>query len=273
MAITRWQPSTLYLKDQIVYPSVVSGASPVSIPNADFENGDTGWTKGTGWSINTNIAFNGTYSAEYVGPGAAELISETKIPIAAGKAITAFCFVHQGASDDGQANAAVVLRWYDSVGTFISDSTGNSVSTGAVAVWKKSTVSAVAPPNAASVSIGCNAYNDWAALNVDGFGWNYVTGVAATSLAFKATFPGGEVPPGEGEVSDASYTGTNVSFEAATTSGGSSFQMPSATFAYLGGYGQPDQVGDADGPTMASTGIKPNDRVQISGSQKTTELI
>lgn len=186
MAIEKWQPGKLYIAGALVVPTATSGAAPTTIPNASFDLGDSDWTKGTGWAINTNLAFDGTYSAEYSGPGAADLESTTKHPVSPGKAITATCFVHQGASNDGEANAAVFLRWYDELDALISTSTGNVISSGDVGIWYKSTVSATAPPTAAKVAIGCTAYNDWAALNVDGFAWNYILGAAATGVAYQA---------------------------------------------------------------------------------------
>jgi hypothetical protein len=185
MAINQWQAGTLYLPGSLVIPTTVSGSTPTVIPNADFESGDTDWTKGTGWAINSNGFFSGAIGAEYSGPGAADLVSSTKHAVEPGKSITASCFIAQGASDDGQANAAIILRWYTGADVFISDSTGNSISTGSVGVWKRSTVSGVAPPTAAKVSVGVSAYNDWAALYVDQFSWNYVTGAAAAALAYK----------------------------------------------------------------------------------------
>ena len=186
MAINKWQPGTLYLTGALVLPTATAGATPTTIPNASFDSGDTDWTKGTGWAINTNLAFDGTYSAEYSGPGAADLESSTKHPVSPGKAITATCFIHQGASADGEASAAVFLRWYDAGMSLISTSSGNSINYGDVGIWYKSTVSATAPPTAAYVAIGCSAYNDWAALNVDGFAWNYILGAAATGVAYQA---------------------------------------------------------------------------------------
>jgi hypothetical protein len=186
MAIAKWQPGHLYIPGALVIPTTIAGATPTVIPNADFEGGDTDWTKGTGWAINSNGFFSGAIGAEYSGPGAADLVSSTKHAIAPGKSITAQCFISQGASDDDQANAAVILRWYDSGDVFISDSTGNSVSSGEAGVWRKSSVSGIAPPLAAKVSVGCSAYNDWAALYADDFSWNYVTGAAAAALAYKS---------------------------------------------------------------------------------------
>jgi hypothetical protein len=187
MAINKWQPGTIYIPGTLVVPTTVAAATATLIPNPDFEGGATDWTLGTGWTVTSNTPFGGVNSAEYAGPGAATLVSSTKHPVEPGKAITASCFVHQGASDDGQANASVILEWYDSGDSLISTSTGNNIAAGAVGIWRKSTVSAVAPPLAAKVSIGAYAYNDWAVLNVDNFAWNYVTGAAAAALAYKAT--------------------------------------------------------------------------------------
>jgi hypothetical protein len=186
MAINKWQAGTIYIPGSLVIPTTVPGAVPTPIPNANFDAGDSDWTKGTGWAINTNLSFSGTYSAEYSGPGAADLVSSTKHAVEPGKAITATCFIHQGASNDGEASASVALFWYNAADALISTSVGNSISYGSVGTWYKSTVSATAPPLAAKVSIGCSAYNDWAALNVDDFAWNYITGAAATGMAYKA---------------------------------------------------------------------------------------
>jgi hypothetical protein len=186
MSITTWSPGTVYVPGALVFPRSVDGAAATTIPNADFESGDSGWTKGTGWAINTNLAFAGSYSAEFTGSGTDTLIHSTKHAISPGKAITANCFVHQGAAADDVATAAVTLTWYTSADAVISTSTGNTISTGDVGVWFKSTVSATAPATAAKVSIGCTATSDGTALNVDNFSWNYVTGVAATGLAYKA---------------------------------------------------------------------------------------
>jgi hypothetical protein len=214
MAISTWQPGTLYIPGALVSPTAVEGASDTVIPNADFEGGDTGWTKGANWTIDTSLAFGGTYGAQYAGTsgGAAQtIVNSTKVTIAPGKAITAQCMVHQGGSGDGQANAAVIIEWYDGADSLISTSTGNAVSTGAVGIWRLSSVSATAPANAAKCAIGATAYNDtdWGAfpLTVDNFAWNYVQGTAPNPLVFQAT----SVQP-EGSVGPA----TDISFNAQT---------------------------------------------------------
>jgi len=186
MAINTWTPGTIYISGALVIPTTVAGAVSTAIPNADFEGGDTGWTKDTGWAINSNQFFSGAIAAEYSGPGAGNIVSDTKHAVEPGTSITASCFIQHGASADGEANGAVILRWYTGADAFISDSTGNSVSTGAVGVWRKSTVTGIAPPTAAKVVVGVSAYNDWAALYADDLQWNYVASAGAAVLAYQA---------------------------------------------------------------------------------------
>ncbi len=186
MAISTWSPGTLYLPGSLVIPVSSGGAASTAIPNPSFAAGDSDWDKGVGWAINATSPFDDANSAEYVGPGVAKLVSSTEIAVEPGKSITCSCMIQQGASDDGQANGAVILEWYDSGSVLISTSTGNIVSTGAVGVWKQSTLTAVAPPLAAFVSIGITATNNWASLFADTFSWNYVTGTVASALTYKA---------------------------------------------------------------------------------------
>ncbi|MGH8035758.1 MAG: hypothetical protein ACREO9_11070, partial [Lysobacterales bacterium] len=79
------------------------------------------------------------------------------------------------------------LTWYTAANAYISTDVGNAISAGADGTWRLSTVTAVAPPTAAKVSIGATATSDGAtALHFDGFKWNYVTGVAANTLVYAA---------------------------------------------------------------------------------------
>ena len=238
MTIAAWQPGTIYPPGTLVLPTSVVGAVPTVIPNYDFEAGDTDWTKDTGWAINGNSSFSGTKAAEFVGPNAGSIVSSTKHPVAPGKSITAQCFIEQGASADGEANGAVILRWYDDVDAFISDSTGTNISTGGTDVWKRSQVSAVAPPGAAKVAIGCTAFNNWAALYADNFSWNYVTGVAANPLAYKSV----------GRISTGAQT--DISFN----------------------NGSPDTVDWASG-TFVTLGFKITDVFNVEGSTSNDGII
>ena len=78
MPIAQWQPGKIYIPGTLVLPTTIAGATATVIPNADFESGDSDWAKGSGWAINSNLAFAGTQSAAYSGPGVATLISTTK---------------------------------------------------------------------------------------------------------------------------------------------------------------------------------------------------
>jgi hypothetical protein len=190
MSVTAWKPGTLYIPGSLVIPTVVQGASQTVIPNADFESGDTDWTKGTGWAINTNDAWAGTQSAEFTGTGTATLVNSTKSTVAPGKSITAAVFIQQGAGAANDPAAAVILEWYDAGDVLISTSTGNNITDEDAGVWKESTVSATAPSNAAKVSIGVTATGTSGnALYVDNFRWNYVQGSAADALVYKSVGP------------------------------------------------------------------------------------
>lgn len=184
MTIATWQPGTVYLAGQLVVPTTVAGATATVIVNPDFELGDSDWSKGTGWAINGSQPWAGSYSAEFTGNGTADLISSTKVSVAPGKAISAQCYVRRSAA--ASPNAAVLLQWYDAGDNPLSQSVGNAITTGAAGVWKASTVTAVAPPNAAKVAIGATAVSDGTALYVDNFQWDYVTGVAPNLLVYKA---------------------------------------------------------------------------------------
>jgi len=249
MPLATWTPGTLYLPGALVQPAIVGSVVNTAIPNANFESGDTGWTKGTGWSINGESVYAGSYSAKYAGPGVAELINSTKIAVSPGKSITAQVLIQQGASADGEANAAIFLRWYTAADALIDTDSGNIVSTGAAGIWKQSSVTAVAPPTAAKVSVGVSANNDFAPLYVDNFQWDYITGGASTGLVFKAVqtvagmsgliepvWPiilGGTVV--DNEVTWEAVTAGSVTWEASSvlTSGGSEPTWPEETGAFV----------------------------------------
>ena len=91
MTTQAWQPGTLYSPGAVVkrnsLPAVV--AQPPS--NADFEAGDTGWTKGTGWGISTyDNVFTGTHSARCSGTiGDFRIYDSTNWPVVPGMSIVA----------------------------------------------------------------------------------------------------------------------------------------------------------------------------------------
>jgi hypothetical protein len=177
-----WQPLTTYAPGDQVVRATVPLASAIAIVNPGFESGDSGWTKGTNWTImerNSNPVFEGTWAARLQKTGSSitysRIYSTTPAAVVPGQTITASCMVDQGGSDPGKAGAQVQLEWLDASSQSISISDGTMVKNGGIGNFKQSSVTATAPAGAAFVRIGANAYqqqnnNLW----VDGFQWNHV---------------------------------------------------------------------------------------------------
>lgn len=144
--------------------------------NFNFELGDTGWTKGSGWLINTGEhVFEGSYRAKQSGGviATSEIINDHYFEVVPGVEITASCKFDQGTSDAGEAGAAVKLYWYDEDQVFIDDDTGSYISSGEEHEWQTISVTATAPTGAAFVRIGAdmfrNAGSDY--ILIDAFEW------------------------------------------------------------------------------------------------------
>ena len=183
MAINVWSPGTLYLPGSLVIPSTSGPSVSTGIVNPGFESGDTGWTKGAGWLINTNDAFSGTQSAEYLATGTADIINDTKHPIGPGVSVTVSCMVQSGGAVS--SNGIVSLSWYDVGNSLILTSFG-SLAKGSDGVWTKSILTAVSPPTTASVSVGAAANSTGLAVYVDNFQWDYITSSTVNTLIYKA---------------------------------------------------------------------------------------
>src|SRR5690349_7154228 len=131
------------------------------IANPGVEEGDTGWTKGTGWVISTTSnPYAGTYAArndtDDSGEQSTEIINANVVSVTPGFSITATARVY-GAGADGNIGA-VFIDWLDSGFSRISKSQGNSSSNSSPGKWQTSTVTATAPAGAAYAGIGawCN---------------------------------------------------------------------------------------------------------------------
>jgi hypothetical protein len=192
MTTQQWQPGTLYNPGAIVRR--VSAPPIVAVPptNPGFEDGDTGWTKGTGWGIvsNNDNPFSGTWTAEKSGVGTALLLNDNIVEVVPGQSITASCQVEQGASGVGGTRTRVILQWLDQSQTLISTSQGNEVIDGRGGAWHPSTVTAVAPANARYVRIGASGnVVSGPSLWVDAFQWNYAFQPAIDGIVFRAVQP------------------------------------------------------------------------------------
>jgi len=150
--------------------------------NGGFEHGDTAWEKENGWSIVSNDPGKGYkgsgFSAQFNLTGEGGRITyKEPIPVRGGERVTLSAAVQQGASDSGKAGGGVFLYFLDANGDPIADSVvrGNMVTDGSGGAWHLSTLSALAPPNAAYMKIGGVAYrttgND--PLWMDDFRWSF----------------------------------------------------------------------------------------------------
>lgn len=124
------------------------------IANGDFERGDEGWIKGSGWAIETTGNGNdghGTYVAVYRGYGDSRLESQAFSPCDPGVMIPVRANVQQGASRAGSCGATVGLRYYDADQELITERFGNPVWDGARGRWHYSTLTADCPDGTAFV--------------------------------------------------------------------------------------------------------------------------
>jgi len=194
-SIPFWQPGTLYQPGALVKPLSVAPVVNSAIPNANFEDGDTGWAKGTGWAI-TNIPgtgnpagnnrgakpYQGAYYAYCTGlnsgvtiNNASYLEMSTKVPVVPGQSISASCMQSSGSHD---IQMDLVLRWYDASDILIKETVGTH-SDKNNKEYRVFTVSDVTPGGAVKVAVAAKAYYDpgggaQGQCCVDAFTWDYV---------------------------------------------------------------------------------------------------
>ena len=154
------------------------GGGTSTLPNLDFESGDSNWTKGNRWAIDTTgLKDGGTWSAKYDGPGQSTLQHVQAVPVTPGTTITASCRISKGNNREDFAGGAVVLQWLDSTYTPISFNVGNVVNTGSSA-FQTSTVTATAPAGSAFVRLAASGTRDTRGrardkVYADNFTWNH----------------------------------------------------------------------------------------------------
>jgi hypothetical protein len=188
MAIQTWQPGTTYIPGQLVAPIITPSTVVAPLVNAGFESGDTDWTKGADWSIDTTAALVGAWGARHSGTGTSRLLQSTSVAIEPGVSLGARCYYNQGDSPKLTNQARAVLVWLDGSDAEIGMTRGEPlVSTDAGPRWQQLIVTGTAPAGTAGVRLGIevekeNPANVWA----DQFLWNYVPQPASLGLAFKA---------------------------------------------------------------------------------------
>lgn len=167
------------------------------IANPGFEEGDTGWTKGSGWVIATSDnPHSGTYVAnndtDISGEEDSEILNENVVPVVAGFSLTASCYV-RGAGADGNIGA-VLIDWLDGAFVRVSKSQGNTSSNNSPGKYQLSTITATAPVGAVYARVGawCKT-NTNGSVKVDDFTWSYINNreIRITSPADGSTYTEG----------------------------------------------------------------------------------
>lgn len=195
MAVPFWQPGTLYNPGAVVQPTSNAGGVASAVANANFEDGDTGWTLGSGFTIENDagFAFEGDwYMAMDAGTTEAGERSYSDDPkaVVPGQSITAQCYVQPRRNPPFQiAFGRVELEWLDENMAVISRSEGNTLTPSDH--YKLSTVTATAPATAAFVrpAMWASRLSGTRAVLFDAFTWNYVTPPVASGLVFTAVQP------------------------------------------------------------------------------------
>lgn len=141
-----------YTKEVVVEWPAYADIPGDPLPNGDFEEGDTGWIKGNGWSIEVAGGDNDGFGARvavYRGYGFANLINEHFRECSPGMYVTARVNVQQGASSAGHCGAGIGLKFYDAEQEEIGSVEGNQIWSGSKGRWHWSVVSTRVPEGAA----------------------------------------------------------------------------------------------------------------------------
>lgn len=190
MAVPRWQPGKLYQPDTVVQ-DVSSGALVrQQVTNSDFESGDSGWTKGTGWTIENVAGLSGNWRAKFVPDGGTHnLVSNDRRDVDPGiTKIIARAFIETG----GVVRVRIGIRWYFSGGGTIKTDYPKDVNgvdvyiTGNVTGYRLQEVEARAPALAATSSVVVQAKDSTGDAHVDNVTWDYARLTPIAEVIFKA---------------------------------------------------------------------------------------
>lgn len=187
-SVTQWQAGTLYPPGSVVKPSTGQGAFINAIPNGDFEAGNDGnWVFTTNATINTAPApYQGTHQGFVICDHSTEsLTMNTFGAVTPGQSVTATAYFKINASG-GDLQGNLILRWYDSSNTFLSQTLGPNVfGSGG---WVQTTVTGNAPAGAARCRVRAQAANGTTArsMQIDLVSWNLETPAAVSNFLFEA---------------------------------------------------------------------------------------
>jgi hypothetical protein len=200
-SVATWSPGTLYQPGDLVKPRSVSPVINSAIPNANFEDGDTAWSKGTGWVItdsstgnNGHKPYQGAWYARFTANTAGDtnwkyLEMATKVPVVPGQFVSASCYESRGGGNqnvDGQ----IIMRWYDQYDVLVKETRG-ILSNAHDLNYRVRTVQDTTPGGATKLSVGYRARRDDAngVIAVDAFAWDYINlvPVPADFTVYQAT--------------------------------------------------------------------------------------
>lgn len=203
MTTPAWQPTKLYPPGSLVVPRTSAPPSIPAVPNAGFEDGDTGWLKEAEPGAQVTIinspanAFQGNWCARFAttsggtpGDRDGSIVMADPVPMGPGGRIIARAMINvkQGG---GGASAAVVVQYLDEFGAPIHPvKAGNSVA-GTSPGYRQSTLnSAVAPAGTVAARIGVYFNDSEFATEIyaDDLSWTYIP-PAGGGLQYKAVQP------------------------------------------------------------------------------------
>lgn len=207
-SVPAWQPGTLYAPGSLVKPLSVAPVINSAIPNAGFEDGDNGWTKGTGWHIvntgnntNGNKPYQGSWFAKWVEsegktpfPDPEEwryLEMGTTVPVVPGQFLSASCYDSRKGGNDSGMDGQLVLIWYDQYDAVVKITGGTSSGATKAKDYRIFTVQDSTPGGATKVKVAYRAKgrNNGGQCAIDNFEWDYVnlTPVEADFTVYQAT--------------------------------------------------------------------------------------
>ena len=202
-AVPAWLPGNLYQPGDLVIPRSSTVLLDGTLVNGNFEAGDTGWIKGTKWTISDtlpNSPFDGTYCANFGGAVAttadSHLVNTKIVPCTPGLVISLKAMIASAARPAVNGTSVAIFYWD-------SSSPGGYGSSGAVQVGYQSAASvnnnssyqlnsytSVAPAGAAYAQFAVHAYSNSGYptnIQVDACSWNYAGIIPPTGIVFKAT--------------------------------------------------------------------------------------
>ena len=199
--VTTWAAGTNYAPGAVVIPTSNQGAFINAIPNGDFEGGSGagGWTftnvgGSAAWSYNTFDPYQGTEcisvgSGSFGTLGARATMTSYGV-VSPGQSVTASAYVNPN-NNGANLSVDLLLRWYDSTDTFISETGFHSPDYEGFGYRKVSTTG-TAPANAAHVRVAFAAGSGTGTRNAgyaDLVTWNLEQASPVTNFLFEAVQP------------------------------------------------------------------------------------